>query len=150
MRDPGEVGEQLLSDLRQCKLVAIDGKNSSGKTTLCRELVELIGGSHIEVDDYLDTPSNGRKYRQQVKLEELKTAIAKLKTPVFLDCFIAMDVLEEMQMVPDVHLHCKKVRTEDFLFVSEDKGLKAEYADYEKRRNPTASAREIFTLFISN
>lgn len=145
MRTPENFEEGLLADLRHAKLVAVDGENGSGKWQLARDLIDQIGGSHIQVDDHLDTPSNGRKYIQQVKFSELKNVIEASKAPVFVDCFIALDVLDQIGIKPDLLLHCKKVYAEAYFVMSQNKDLPPQYDEYKSRRNPEALARHVFT-----
>ena len=103
----------------------MDGEPGSGKTPLSSELAKLIGGSHIEVDNHLDTPSNGRTYLQQVKFSELKEVIEKSKAPIFLDCFIAMDVLKKMNLKSDLLLHWPKEKDSKFIICCDEQRIKS-------------------------
>jgi adenylate kinase family enzyme len=145
-REPDRLNDGFLDELRKFRLIGIDGANSSGKSSLAKEIIEKIGGTHIEVDDHLSTPPNGRTYLQQVKFDELKKTIQNAQPPVIVDCFVLMDVLERLNMRPDLTLFCDREMNFPISFNSQ---MEAVFNSYKERRHPEQYAKQIFTLTIS-
>ena len=143
-RQPETFCEEFLNALRQSMLVGIHGRNSSGKTRLAKDLIPVTGGTHIEVDDFLSQPRDGRTYLEQVKEDELIKKILTSARPVFLDSFIVLDVLEKINKQADYFIFCDRLTDESsFRFNQENEGT---FDSYEERRNPRAAANKIFTF----
>jgi hypothetical protein len=143
-REPETFDGRFLDSLRHSKLVGIHGRKSSGKTELTKELVSLVGGTHIQVDDWLEQPPDGRTYLERVKAEALSKEIQKSVKPVFLDCFIVLDVLAKIKMQSDYLIYCDRLTDENWLHFKQD-GQNIS-ASYEERRNPRETANVIFTF----
>lgn len=146
-RSPEHLNDGLLAKLRESRLIGIHGANASGKSSLAREISQKINGVHIEVDDHLSTPANGRAYLQQVKFDEIKQAIQNADPPVIVDCFILMDVLEKLDMQPDLTLYCQRHMEGNFCFNPQ---MEREFQSYQERHRPEQYAYQIFTLKFSN
>jgi hypothetical protein len=118
-----------------------------GKSSLAKELVSLAGGSHIQVDDFLSTPPNGRTYLEQVKCDELMNKISVSARPIFLDCFVLLDVMKKMKLKADYFIFCH--RTTDTSSIRFDQKQEAVSDSYEQRRNPLACSNKIIRFGIS-
>jgi Uridine kinase len=147
-REPEHISQDLLNSLRECKLIGIDGASGSGKTTLAKELVQQIGGTHIEVDNHLeidDEVPTKKQYLELVKFDDLKQHIQNSKLPVIIDCFILMDVLQKLGIKADGILFCERVSNGIF-----SRAMELEFRAYEKRHNPQTLAKQVFTLTYPN
>lgn len=142
-REPNIIPADVISAVRASKLVAIHGDNGSGKSYLANELVSAAHGTHIQVDEYLDTPSNGRIYIEQVKVAQLKAAIQNAGAPVLVDCFIVLDVLDRLSMEAEITLYCEKVMPN---WLRGNRELLREFEDYKSRHNLPESAKHTFVL----
>jgi hypothetical protein len=143
---PKQPTQEFLDFAKKSKLIAVHGANYSGKSTLSRELAILIDGTHIEVDDFLSTPPNGRQYLEQVKFVELKDQIQKSKSPIILDCFIILDVLAKMDLKPDMMVFCDRAIVGDWNL---NLKMEAVYESYQQRYSFPDSASWTFKLIIS-
>jgi ABC-type dipeptide/oligopeptide/nickel transport system ATPase subunit len=147
-REPEYISKDLLNSLRECRLIGIDGASGSGKTTLAKELIQQIGGTHIDVDDHLqidDQVPTKKQYFELVKFDDLKQHIENSKPPIIIVCFILMDVLQKLGIKADAILFCE--RDSNLMF---SRTLEVEFRAYEKRHNPQALAKQIFTLTYPN
>jgi ABC-type antimicrobial peptide transport system ATPase subunit len=147
-RIPNHPDQELLDLLRKCRLIGIHGAMGSGKSSLAKDLISLIGGTHIEVDNHLSTPRMGRTYLQQVKFVDLKSRIQESIPPIFLDCFIVLDVLERINIQADLTLFCERsVNESRWRFNPESETI---FESYQTRHHPRTSAKAIFTLVYLN
>jgi hypothetical protein len=145
-RIPERPNDELLDLIRKSRSVGVHGANCSGKSFLSRELAQLVGGTHVEIDNHLSTPRLGRTYLHQVKFDEVKNEIQKSTPPIILDCFILLDVLEKMNLNVDFTLFCERA-CGNVRFNPENED---EFESYEKRRQPRKLAKQIFTLVYPN
>ena len=146
-RSPERPSKELLDFLRECKLIGIHGPSLSGKTDLARELVLLIGGTHIEVDKIPPGANGGKEYIDQIDLSVLKDKIQNGIPPVIIDCYVLLDVLKTISIQVDTTLLCERVDGANCSFCGE---VESDFASYQKRHKPRASAKQIFTLSYSN
>jgi hypothetical protein len=146
-RQPKEISQELLDSLRECNLVGIHGANGSGKSCLAREIIPQIGGgTHIEVDNFLSNHRE-RPYLDQIQINELITRVTESTPPIIFDCFIALDVLERINSKAELMLYCERVHLATIRIGKPE--LNSLFESYRKRRQPEATAKQIFTLNIS-
>jgi len=145
-RIPERPSDELLNLIEKSRLVGVHGANCSGKSSLAKELAQLVGGTHIEIDNHLSTPRLGRTYLQQVKFDEVRNEIQKSTPPIILDCFILLDVLNKMNMKADFTLFCERA-CGNVRFNSQNE---AEFESYENRHQPRKLAKQIFTPVYPN
>jgi hypothetical protein len=146
-RIPEHPSQELLDALRKCKLIGIHGPTNSGKSSLAKELVSLIGGTHINVDE-IPGPIEGGKYLDHINFQTLKGKIQNCnKLPVIIDCYMLLDVLKIIDVQVDETLLCERANDENCFF---DLDLESDFNSYQKRHCPRTSAKQIFKLFIIN
>ena len=145
-RIPERLNDELLDLTKKSKSVGVHGANCSGKSFLSKELAQLVGGTHVEVDNHLSTPRLGRTYLQQVKFDEIKDIIQKSTPPIILDCFILLDVLDKMNINVDFTFFCERA-CGNMRFNPENEG---EFESYENRHQTRKLAKQIFTLVYPN
>ena len=94
---------------RTARIVAVDGLDGAGKTTLARRLAVELEGTTLDVDEYLD--KNQGYYVRALRLGDLKSAIdaAKpLNRPLLISGACLLDVLSRVSVEPDMVVYVEK------------------------------------------
>ena len=137
-REPPEVD---VSRMRGCGVIGIDGDNGAGKSTLAHELVQMIGGSVISVDDFLS--GNGMAYSSQLDLPNLSKKIKAAEEPIIVEGVLLLDVLDRLGITLDLMIFAKC----EFDGITKY-GEQREITDYYKRRKPAKLAQLTVTLHV--
>ena len=114
------------------KIIAIDGRDYSGKTTLGRFLAWYFNVSLIETDLFL-LQDEGRTYRSQDIRRIIGTRLAKPR-PVIVEGVAIRRLLSHISCAPDFLIYVKNAA-----FPGSDT-LTAELSAYESMHNPEGSA----------
>jgi hypothetical protein len=89
-RDPKELDRALFLDQR---LIGIDGDPGAGKSTLAKEIRELVGGTIIALDDFLCVP--GQPYLSQYKASDLAEHFRRSHPiPKIIEGVVLLDALD--------------------------------------------------------
>lgn len=95
------------------KVIALDGLDGAGKTTLAKDLVEHFNGAHIAVDDYLN--EGQRAYVKFIDLESLKTSVDDAlltSSAVIVDGICALEILRRINVSADIHVYVKQLSSD--------------------------------------
>jgi cytidylate kinase len=120
------------------KIVAIDGLNGTGKTTLARYLSHRFNCSLIETDLFMI------KAAVDYRFEEMKTLInfrLQRDRPVFVEGVAVLRTLKNMNFVPDFHIYWDNVEPMD-LEISRDGEINQELQKYINEFNPILNANK--------
>jgi hypothetical protein len=145
-RSPEYPDKKLLDFLRKCKLIGIHGPTGSGKTLLSKELIQKIGGTHIEIDKIPSSENGKTGFINQINLPILKRRIQNGNPPIIIDCYLLLDILKTIDVQIEAILLCERVDDGDMGFRAD---LDFEFESYKKRYDPRASARQVFTMTYS-
>lgn len=88
-------------------LVAIDGWAGAGKSHLATVLARRLGGTHINLDDFLDEKKDG--FVAHLRYGEVATAVGggRDRGFVVLDGVCVLEVLSRLNRQPGVHIYVK-------------------------------------------
>ena len=86
----------------QYRLIAIDGVDGSGKSTLSRKLADELGYEHINLDDFV--VENCGQFVQNIKYDELVTKLDNAAVPFIIDGVCVLAILERLHKKPDMHI----------------------------------------------
>lgn len=100
--------EEIVSAIspRSMQVIAIDGFQASGKTTLARSLATHWNLQVISADDYLNRNQGG--FFAHLKLEELSDSLQKT-TPCIFEGLCALQILEAVELSPDLMIYVKRM-----------------------------------------
>jgi hypothetical protein len=102
--------DALLLRVDGSALVAVDGRNGVGKSTLARTLVARMGGTRIGVDDFVvrqqDRDTRELVYADLLDHDSLRAAIegARQRGAVWLDGLCMLEVVRRLGLRLDVHV----------------------------------------------
>jgi len=147
---------ELAVFLSGSSVVAVDGKDGSGKTFTARYLSKELRGAPIDFDDFVDRDCG---FLAGLRLDELRNAIEFAARPLFLSGVCMMDVLDRLAVQVDAVVYVKRMagslwRDEDELFgdalEAYDRAgypaypLDYEIREYHRRRRPHEHATFTF------
>jgi len=94
-------------------LIALDGADGSGKTTIANLLSSRFNLKHIELDDdrYLITNQGG--YVDYIRYELLKEDLDKLKSKgqiSIIEGICVLEILNRIKILPSLHIYIKKLK----------------------------------------
>ena len=112
--DPSKISKILKNE--NYRLIAVDGVDGSGKSSLSKDLSEELGYLHINLDDYLE--KNRGNFVKYIKYELLEKKIKSTKNPVIIEGVCVLDVLKNLKLRPDYLIYIK--RMSDFGFWYDD------------------------------
>lgn len=93
----------------QIKIITIDGKDGSGKSTVANELCLDQRFVHVNLDDsrYLDTKKGG--YVDYIKNDTLLKDIQKNQGKIIiLDGICILEIMSRINQIPDLKIYVKK------------------------------------------
>ena len=135
--------EDVLTDVKSALgnwrkfLIAIDGRDHAGKSSLARFLSWQIGMPTIETDMLL-IPEQGRKYRLN-DLRNLIDSRFRLNRPVIVEGIFLLELLAKLKLEFDYLVY---VKNQDF---EGSCNLQREFAKYEASCKPHERANFIFS-----
>jgi hypothetical protein len=88
-------------------VVAIDGVDGSGKSTVARELSEMLGIIHIDLDDYLEKNQGG--YVNFLDYESLKNNIKQTNAPIVIEGVCILAILNNLEIRHDLLVYIKRM-----------------------------------------
>jgi len=121
------------------RVVAIEGRDGVGKTTLGRYLAWHFNVSLIETDLFL-VRNQGRLVYRDVEISQLIDARLKKPRPVIIEGVAILKLLQRLKVTPDFLIYVRNP------FESGSQGLSAELSDYERTFTPEAKANVVVTL----
>jgi hypothetical protein len=90
--------------------VFVEGENGVGKSFLSRLLAKALGGEHIEMDEFLEPPSDARRWcRQQIRQCELQKAIDMAARPTIVEGVMTRDVINVADFDRHAVVYVKRV-----------------------------------------
>lgn len=93
-------------------VIAIDGKDGVGKSTLSAQLCQEIGGTVISVDDHVE---KGRgTYFPASHLSDVRSALFQAAAPRIVEGVCLRDVLEAIDCSSAVHVYVRRVIANGF------------------------------------
>jgi len=98
---------------RRPLLVAVDGKDGAGKSTLSVELSRTLGGTHIELDGYVRRNEGG--YLNYLDYSRIRAAVAGslARYPaVLVDGICVLEAIRRTGVVPDLHVYVKRIASD--------------------------------------
>jgi len=109
-RIPADISPELLETVKTAHIIGVHGANGSGKTYTIKEIVRKIHrGTHVQFDCYLSKSATKKPYFDRLRLDRLAIKIERARPPVFLDCFILLDVLGRMNIDrPELLIYCER------------------------------------------
>jgi len=123
------------------KLVAIDGKDGSGKTTLGRFLAFNYNVSLIETDLFLKEEQDSFTYYED-QINRIIERRLSIPRPVIVEGVAILELLEKLNRPKDYLIY---VENEEF---EGSHGLSEKLSKYEERYKPKGSAD--FILYLKN
>ncbi len=123
------------------KVIAIDGKNNSGKTTLGRYLAWHYNVSLIETDLFR-LPTNGKLEYNQDEIRRIIECRLKSQRPVILESAIAQQLLQNINIEANFIIHIVNEAYE------RDDWLVSILAEYEKEFKPRETANVVIELDV--
>jgi shikimate kinase len=97
---------------KNATVIAIDGFDGSGKSTLARELAEVLGIIHIDIDDYLEKNQGG--YAKYLDYELLKKNIKQTNAPIVIEGVCIFAILEKLKIKHDLLVYIKRLSSWGF------------------------------------
>ena len=88
-------------------VIAIDGKDDVGKSTLAADLRERIGGTVISVDDHIEEARG--VYLPALRVSDLRSAFAEAVPPRIVEGVCLRDVLQAIDCKSAVHIYVRRV-----------------------------------------
>jgi hypothetical protein len=129
------------------KVVAIDGWDGVGKTTLGRFHSWKFRVPLIETDQYGPKLSGGYELESEVsRLIELQ--IEKRKEPVFIDAIMCLQILERLGKEPAFHIYVKNTHCSDRINRRSADMLK-HLKQYDAKFEPCVKANSVISLEIN-
>ena len=89
------------------RLIAIDGVDGSGKSSLSKNISEELGYFHINLDEYLE--KNRGNFVKYIKYEVLENKIQSIKKPIIIEGVCVLAVLKNLGMRPDYLIYIKRM-----------------------------------------
>jgi len=103
--NPSEILEILKKN--NYRLIAIDGVDGSGKSSLSKNLSEELGYRHINLDDYLE--KNRGNFVKYIKYQVLENEIQRTKKPIIIEGICVLAVLKNLGLRPDYLIYIKRM-----------------------------------------
>jgi hypothetical protein len=88
-------------------VIAIDGRDDVGKSTLAADLCERIGGAVISVDDYIEEAQG--VYLPALRVSDLRSALVEVAPPRIVEGVCLRDVLQAIDCNSAVHIYVRRV-----------------------------------------
>lgn len=108
--EPSEILEILKKN--HYRLIAIDGVDGSGKSSLSKNISEELGYCHINLDEYLE--NNRGNFVKYIKYEVLENKIQSIKKAIIIEGVCVLAVLKNLGMRPDYLIYIKRISEFDF------------------------------------
>lgn len=107
--NPDELAEQLHQSFPQTLtgIIAIDGYDGVGKTTLATALQARVGGTVVSLDDLIMKNQGG--YVPYLKTAELKAALKTAPRPCIVEGVCVLGVFERITVRHDLLVYVKRV-----------------------------------------
>lgn len=121
-------------------VVAIDGRDGVGKTTLGRYLAWHFNISLIETDLFLNRHQGRLDYRDD-EIARLIRARLDLSRPVVVDGVCLLRLLQRLRVAPDFTVYVRSKQEE-----ADDRTLAFDFASYERDFTPRAKADLVVAL----
>lgn len=102
--------EALAREANGRSLIAVDGRMAAGKTTLGRQLAELVSGTMIQTDCFIESQwgrdTRSIVYADVLDLKALDVRIrnARERGPVVLDGICIGDTIQRLGVAADLHV----------------------------------------------
>jgi hypothetical protein len=108
-RGPNEIAELLRRSYPAALrgIIAIDGTDGVGKTTLAVALQAALGGAVVSLDEFV--PENSGGYVPHLRTGELKIALETHRRPCIVDGVCVLAVLKRVSYKPDVLIYVKRL-----------------------------------------
>ncbi len=123
------------------RLVAIDGRDGSGKTTLGRYLAWHFNCTLLETDLFLVPGQGNPKYRND-DLARIISGRLNDDSPIIVESVLALDLFDSLGMQRDYWLHITNTKHGGC------EALMTKYIEYETRRKPTECADTAITVSV--
>jgi cytidylate kinase len=118
------------------KIVAIDGLNGTGKTTLARYLSHKFNCSLVETDMFMVQAAVDYRFEEMKIL--IKGRLTR-KRPVFIEGVAILRTLKKIDLSPDFHIYWENVDSNDLGIDREDE-LGSELQKYIQECSPDSKA----------
>lgn len=92
-------------------IIAIEGMSNSGKTTLARQLAELLSGTMLNTDDYRRNPDGSLPYSDRIARSELESDVLSSKHPTLLHGICLRLTLEGTKIQPSRYVYVKALNS---------------------------------------
>lgn len=101
---------ELSSLIRQgnYRIVGIDGKDGTGKSTIAQKVSSELKIRHINLDDYVEEYDSGT-YVSNIKNEELLSAITISSNPLIIEGVCLLSIMEQFDLKLDLLVYVKKI-----------------------------------------
>jgi len=129
----------VLNGLPPC-VIAIDGRDGVGKTTLGRHLAWHFNISLIETDLFLNRHKGWLDYREEEIARLIRARIDRSR-PVVVDGVCLLALLRRLGVAPDFTVYVRAKQEE-----ADDRADVFEFASYERDFTPRAKADLVVTL----
>ena len=128
------------------KIVAIDGLNGTGKTTLARYLAYKFNCSLLETDLFMISPAVNYHFDEMSRIIEY---CRKRKRPIIVEGVAILRTLKTMGLSPAYHIYWENIDPEDLGVCRVDR-LGVELLKYRRDFKPTIVADLCIKAVIKN
>jgi hypothetical protein len=118
------------------KIVAIDGLNGTGKTTLGRFLAHKFNCTLIETDLFMVRPALDYRFEEMKKIVNGRL---ERQRPIFIEGVAVLRTLETMNHKPHFHIYWENVDPND-LGIDRGDELGSELKNYNQEYSPSSKA----------
>lgn len=102
-----DAADEIHAHHGDASIIGIDGIDGTGKTPFARRLAELLGGTAVEVDQFVEKQQG--KYVPFVQVDRLSETVACAARPVLIDAVCLLAVCERIAVQPDLLIYIKRV-----------------------------------------
>ncbi len=95
-------------------IIAIDGYDGVGKTTIATALQARVGGTVVSLDDFVMVNQGG--YIPYLKTAELKAALKTAPRPYIVEGVCVLGALERVAVHPDLLVYVKRVDKDGYWY----------------------------------
>jgi len=109
------------------RLVGIDGKDGSGKSTAACEIAKATGASVISLDDFIDKGKG--TFADNLRYEEIGAAISKSNGSLIVEGVCLLNVIDRLGVKLDVHVYVKRISRYGFWYDIDECAFHEDHSD---------------------
>lgn len=102
-----EIADLIKSTFATAGIIGIDGNDGVGKSTLAKELGEVIGAAVFSIDDFV--ANNLGSYIPNLRAKELQAAVSSASRPLIVEGVCLLNALEVADLKPDLLIYLKRM-----------------------------------------